>query len=423
MIPVVVADAVAALRQLLAPFPHTTRIWVGFSGGVDSTALLWLLSQTVFKERVTALHINHNLQAHSSSWVDHCRNVSAELGFNFHSITVTPASSSEESARNARYQAFESVINEGDQLILGHHIGDQAETLIMRLFRGSGVQGLSGMPVSRAIANGVLLRPLLKFSRTDLVMIVQHAKLPWIDDPTNDQSLYLRNWTRNQLGPLLAQSWPKWESQLGQVADQFEESAKLNHDLALIDAGKCFVNPQVLPQERLPKYRLANLIYAWLRHFNLKPGSKAQIDEIAAQVVGLRSSGRGDWRIDGACIYLYQHQLWIEKEPIKTLEVQSLRLDIGHIEISNGCLAVAGAEYGLPKGLAVTVRGRKAGEKIQRSSGRQSIKKFMNEQNIPPWLRDTWPLIDHEGEIISIVGLWIADHVKVEQGLSLKWLR
>jgi len=417
-----VADAVYKLRQLLSQYPSSARIWVGLSGGLDSSALLWLLAKNVDRERITALHINHNLQAISGQWVTHCRELSVELGVRFQSINVSPDSSSEESARNARYNAFESVLDVGDLLLLGHHRGDQAETLIMRLFRGSGVHGLAAMPESRPLGKGVLLRPLLAIPRHELTQIVQDAELDWIDDPTNSQSDYLRNWTRLELGPLLFKRWPQWEKQLSRLAAHFTEVAQLNSDLALIDAGGRFVNPQPIALRSLPKYRLSNLIYAWLRHFKLQPSSQAQIEEIARHILTKDDSAAGQWLVDGVLIHLYQQKLWLDVQPLIPFKPVSLSLGAGDVELTNGRLDITESEQGVPMGLDVQVRVRCPGDTIRCSHGHQSIKKFMNEKRVPPWLRDFWPLIEYQGEIISVVGLWIADDFKIDGGLSLKWV-
>lgn len=418
-----VADAVSKLRQLLSQYPSSSRIWVGLSGGLDSSALLWLLAKYFDRERITALHINHNLQAISGQWVAHCRELSDQLGVHFQFINVSPDSSSEASARNARYNAFESVLGDGDLLLLGHHRGDQAETLIMRIFRGSGVHGLAAMAEARPLGKGVLLRPLLAISRHELTQIVQDAELDWVEDPTNSQSDYLRNWTRLELGPLLSKRWPQWDRQLSRLASHFTEVAQLNSDLALIDAGGRFANPQSIALSSLPKYRLSNLIYAWLRHFKLQPSSQAQIEEIAKHIMAKDESAAGQWLVDGVLIHLYQQKLWLEAQPLNVFKPLSLSLVAGYVELTNGRLDITESEQGIPMGLDVQVRVRCSGDAIGRSQGHQSIKKFMNEKRVPPWLRDFWPLIEYQGEIISVVGLWIADDFKIDGGLSLKWVR
>lgn len=425
MIARAVAESQEALRQALLQHPQIDTLWVGFSGGLDSTALLWLVHQTAPELRpglkLRALHVNHNLLPEAASWVEHCRSVCAHLDIEFTAISVKPATASEESARDARYHAFEQEIGGRDLLLLAHHRDDQAETFMMRLFRGSGVHGLAAMEQSRVLGRGRLLRPLLNLSREELEAVVAVSGLDWIEDPSNQNSDYLRNWVRNRLSEMLAQRWPDWRAKLASTAAWCDEASQLNADLAQIDAGGRFTNPQPITETlSSSKRRLNNLLFYWLRAQGVRPGSRSQLEEVAVQIIDRKS---GSWYFGQQSLHLYQQQLWLEKDACLPLQAQALVLQAGEAKLSSGILEIQSSEYGLAPGLQVLVRGRKEGDLVSLKVGKQSLKKFMNAQKVPPWLRDSWPVIELEGQIISVVGLWCAESWQTKGGLALNWRR
>lgn len=423
MISPAVAEAQEALRQLLLQHPNTDTVWVGFSGGLDSTALLWLASQTLYdvlpKAKLRALHVNHNLQPDAANWAEHCRSIAGLLNVESVVRSVQPRTSSEEDARNARYTAMSECLAEGELLLLGHHLNDQAETLLMRLFRGSGVQGLAAMRRTRAFGRGWIVRPLLGLTRGELEALVVQQGLTWIEDPSNQKSSYLRNWIRNQLSGVLAQRWPDWSEKLSTTAASIDEAAQLNEALATIDAGGEFVNPQpVTPSVLTQPLRLKNLLFYWLRSQQVFVGSRVQLESFAAQ---LSTANSGSCVIGELEVHWYQHQLWIS--PVSLAQQSALELELSATEHPLGCgvLLATKAARGLPVGLKVLVRTRAEGDQVKLAGGTQSVKKFMNARKIPPWLRDSWPLIEVDGEIISVVGVWSADAWLVDDGLVLNW--
>ena len=425
MIDQVVADSEDALRRLLLHYPKAGTIWIGFSGGLDSTALLWLASQTVRQThphgQLRALHVNHNLQPDAQSWVAHCKRIATQLGVDFKTVSVKPENASEAAAREARYRVFAELMSPEDLLLLAHHRNDQAETFLMRLFRGAGVQGLAAMPSERPLGSGRLLRPLLSISRHEVERIVAQAALDWIDDPSNQQINYLRNWVRSVLGPVLNQQWPGWDQKLALSAQSCAESAQLHLELARVDAGGHFANPLALTSALLSHpLRLSNLLYHWLRSEQVQPGSRSQLQEIAAQ---LRHSDSGCWPFGERVLHWYQQQLWLASAQVPVQSCRQVTLEPGTHSIGYGELQVESVAQGLPRGITVTLRSRRGGDQIKRAGGTQSVKKFMNANKVPPWLRDNWPLLEAEGEIIAIVGLWSSERWLQADGLALNWQR
>ena len=197
----------------LQQYLDAQRWVVAYSGGVDSHVLLHqlvALSVDSNTPPVLAIHINHGLQVDAAQWQQHCESVCDNLSVDCTSIVVNVDGNGgiEQSARDAHYRAFEQYLQAGDVLFQGHHLDDQAETVLMRLLNGSGPKGLGGIPAQRSLGSAILLRPLLNYSKEDILDYAQQQQLTWVEDTTNDDSRYDRNFLRNEIFPLLAQRWP-----------------------------------------------------------------------------------------------------------------------------------------------------------------------------------------------------------------------
>ena len=189
------------------------NIFIAYSGGIDSHVLLHLCaSDAQLKAKLTAVYINHGLQAESESWGKHCEQVCNSLDVKFISLTANaqaaPGESPEEAARNARYAVLKPLLGADDVLLLAQHAEDQLETVLLQLFRGSGLKGLSGMPASMAFGQGKLVRPLLEVSKNDIIAYANAHNLKWIEDPSNQHRHFDRNFLRHDIIPLLKQRWP-----------------------------------------------------------------------------------------------------------------------------------------------------------------------------------------------------------------------
>ena len=187
------------------------RIVVAFSGGLDSTVLLHAVVESVVdRGRVLALHVNHGLNPRADEWQRHCSSVGGALGIAHAELRVTVGShdSPEASARDARYAAFREFLVAGDALWLAHHRDDQAETLLWKLMRGGGVAALAGMPESRSLGAAYLRRPLLDVSRADIAAWAGAHDLRWVDDDSNENARFDRNFIRRDVMPVLHRRWP-----------------------------------------------------------------------------------------------------------------------------------------------------------------------------------------------------------------------
>jgi tRNA(Ile)-lysidine synthase len=208
----------AKLLQAVAPWRCAPAWHIAFSGGLDSTVLLHLLATRAKIDKLpplSAIHVHHGLQAAADAWPAHCQFVCDALGVPLRVIRVQvqQGASLERAARDARYQAFAEVTGAGELLVTGQHRDDQAETLLFRLLRGAGVRGLAAMPAQRPLADGYLVRPLLDVSRAELEAYAREHQLTWIEDPSNADPRFSRNYLRHHVFPRLTERWPRRTSE------------------------------------------------------------------------------------------------------------------------------------------------------------------------------------------------------------------
>ena len=190
-------------QQSLANY---NTLFVGFSGGLDSTVLMHCMaSHPALVAKLRAVHVHHGLSVNATAWQAHCQQFCDALGIQLMVLKVTcnNRANIEESAREARYAAFSSLLSDNDCLLLAHHCDDQAETLLLQLLRGAGIDGLAAMPSVNNLSKGQLVRPFLQHSRQRLEAYAHQHRLAWINDESNQNSDFSRNYLRNEIMPLL----------------------------------------------------------------------------------------------------------------------------------------------------------------------------------------------------------------------------
>ncbi len=280
---------------------------VGFSGGLDSTVLLYAAS-CLARDAVldlSALHVHHGLSANADAWADSCTYVCQEMGIPLTILRVdVPLSTGEgveAAARSVRHKALAD--HPADWILLAHHADDQAETVLHNLLRGAGVRGAAAMPESR----GRVLRPLLGLGRDALLAYAQSHGLVWIEDESNANHRYTRNFLRHEILPHIASRFPRAGGQLAAAAARFREADSLLEYLASLDLGD---NPPEFPLplelfRELPDTRARNLLRAMLAWHHVQAPDERRLKEFVRQ---LRTAG-GDKhpRID-----LARYALWCE---------------------------------------------------------------------------------------------------------------
>ena len=277
---------------------------IAYSGGLDSHVLLHALValRATHPLRLVAVHIDHGLAAQSGAWSQHCSAVcqALEVAFVLESVQVQGGSGegTEAAARRARYAALARHVGPGEVLLTAHHQDDQAETLLLQLLRGAGVQGLAGMREAMGFAAGRHLRPLLGFSRAALRHYADSAGLQWIEDPSNADVGYRRNLLRHDVLPLLTQQWPQAAALLARAAQHAGEAALLLDELAAADLDRCRWRDtatvlSVSALQALSPARQRNVLRYWLRVRGFLAPSTLHLETLVGQLHATPRTGHG----------------------------------------------------------------------------------------------------------------------------------
>ena len=265
------------------------NIIVAFSGGVDSTALLnycYELKQAhELKGNLSAIHINHSISPHAQSWEEHCQTFcsSRKIPLICKTIKVDGKKSGLESAaRQGRYEMFQQNIKSGDQLLLAHHADDVAETLMFRLFRGTGIDGLKGPLQQRHLGEGALLRPWLEYPKSTLVAYLKDRELSYIEDDSNSRNDQDRNFIRNEVLPLIAQRWPQAASQIQQTSHLITKHLVAQESLMSMQFGEDLSGPSLnlMFLKNLDSETCDEVLRYWIKKNNIAAPNKKILHEI-----------------------------------------------------------------------------------------------------------------------------------------------
>ncbi len=424
-------------------------IVVSFSGGLDSTVLLHLCNQ-LKKKRVIgslrAVHVHHGLSSNADAWVEHAQAVCRDwhVPLTVEMVSLCTGQNIEDSARDARYGVFVNQLKTGEYLLQAHHLDDQVETMLYRMVRGTGITGLKGIPASRVLGKGKLLRPLLGFERCDIELYGRHYGLQWVEDESNKDTRFDRNFLRHQIIPLLQGRWPGMKSSLVRLGEISGDTDQMLTDLAACDLEECS-EIKLLPLlghrdvvaidklQALPEARRCLVLRAWLsRNNRTVPGRQVLLrllDEVAA--------ARGDrtpvvlW--EGGSVRRYRHHLVIDTCLPAPSQLGSVAFVEKDIELEgNGwilCLGETGSGTALLKqGVACHCSLRSQVEvrpfALPGRSGRKTLKKWLNELEVPSWVRSRLPVLHHGDQLVAIPGLLVADGYQAgagDPGWLLRW--
>ena len=274
--------------MLAARLAPGTPLSVGLSGGCDSVVLLHLLSRLGWRGPLQAIHVHHGLSSNADGWAEfcgaYCRRLGVPLTVRRVAVDAATGLGIEAAARNARYAAFSEVAL--GCLVLAHHRGDQAETVLFNLLRGTGVNGAAGIPVERKLGGLSLLRPLLDVSRGEIEAYANAAGLTWVTDESNADTALTRNFLRHDALVGLSQRFPAAESSLAQAAANFAEAVELLDELAELDWQLvCDGSAAKIAELRtLSLPRLKNLLRYRLRSLGWRVPVAARLDEFARQI-------------------------------------------------------------------------------------------------------------------------------------------
>lgn len=415
------------LLQELQAWDSRHAYFVAYSGGLDSTVLLHILISLKRSKPIIAIHVNHQLSPQADAWQIHCERFCEQLGVELKSETVnveSQGSGIESAARLERYKVFESIVKKDDILLLGHHLDDQVETMLYRLMRGTGPNGLAGITPLRHLGEGQLVRPLLSRTKIELEKYAHENNLSWIDDESNDDSKFDRNYLRNEVIPLLEKRWPKFSKRWLQTSESCREENVLCRVLAEEDIHRCdelperwgvsvdFQSVSVMSIERRN-----NLLRTWIDKHRYSQLEKKHLVEIDKQFFNSESV-KAEFTWGNACLRRYKQRLYLTPpDPDSTKQAwngEPIAWDLQEpIVLSDGSrLAVSLPRAELnEENYQINVRWRTGNERC-RPAGRghsQSLKKLLQEYELEPWLRDRVPLIFYGDELIAVGDLWLCE--------------
>ena len=403
---------------LVAPY---REIFLAYSGGLDSSVLLHLLVN--FRKingdlNILAVHINHNVNPRSDCWAKHCESVCKQWEVPY-IVEALPdhldygGKSIEEVLRQWRYKIFSQLLPKGGALLTAHHADDQAETIFLRLLRGAGARGLVAMVEKTFFAQGYLLRPLLFYRRKDLLAYAIAHNLEWVEDDSNFDDSFDRNYLRRNILPLVEKRWPGFVKTVGRSGRHLAETSDLMDTLAERDLVEVAVARDVIDVIKLRGLTVArqkNLLRFWLRTIMLPVPSEVKIREVLTNILHARYDANPLVNWSGAEIRRFRNLIY----GISPLEPHDNSLVIPFVENkaqlpgSMGTLVMSFSNHRKMEDYSnFSVRFRQGGEKVEliKRGGSHSLAKLMQEWAIPPWLRNRIPLVyDGDDKIISVFG-------------------
>ncbi|MCF6345128.1 MAG: tRNA lysidine(34) synthetase TilS [Thiomicrorhabdus sp.] len=443
---------IRALEAFIAQSSRFTRITIAYSGGLDSTVLLHLLSLSPqLKNRLFAHYIDHGLQEKSTDWAEHCKVVCASLGIPFQASKLQWVSVKRQGieavARKLRYQALTKGCRlKTDILVTGHHQRDQAETVLLNLVRGSGVSGLSAMPVIKKIASpkgeATHIRPLLHIPYSAFQDYARHFKLAWIEDPSNQETRYRRNVIRQDVLPVLTNCWPEVEKTLARAAENMSEARALLERMAKKTLEELGFSKHYFDFEMLSKFDWLEqkncLRYWFFNTFQLVLSTK-HYDWIRGVLAQKSQSQNGafSYQMKQGGVYFYQYRLYYLKQPLLPYCFHGLVnvTSDGQDTLQSWVLEREGEQFSLVQTSLlesnVYYEWEVATHLMERFSefviksvseedvvNRKKLKAFFQKNKIPVWERKVWPVLVYDSVLVSVLGCTSCLKANVDLGIE-----
>ncbi len=444
------ARALAACRQHMGGADGAARMAVALSGGIDSSALLYLAHEYAQRNDIAlfAFHIHHGISANADAWLAHNERVCAQLEIGFAARRVTlekkNKTGTEEAARKARYAALGDLcrVHRVTLLLTAHHQDDQAETVLLQLLRGSGMAGLSGMNVANAApellgsSELIMARPLLLASRLQLATYVAANDIAYVDDESNDDPRFARNVLRHQVMPALAHSFPGFQERFARSAQHAQSAQRLLIELATQDLAACLDGDSIdIGQLRLLSAdRSYNLLRYWFAKRQLRMPSTAWLAEMLTQLLEARPDAQ--LLVTHPDCHARRHRDHLFLTP-KLAELAGTRDDdelsfpgyerAGQSFVWRGEAQLAfpayggvlhfnvvenGVEAAWLRGQTLTIDFRKGGERLKLAANRptRSLKYHYQACNVPAWERERLPTVCVAKELLFAAGIGMDCH-------------
>jgi tRNA(Ile)-lysidine synthase len=404
------------MQSCLALIPDDIeRVYLAYSGGLDSSVLLDLLLSRDNQFKLIPWHVNHGLLDAARRMEQFCVEQARQHGLEIrvdHLELSGLESNIEAEARRQRYQLFATSSGAGDCILTAHHADDQAETFLLNALRGSGSAGLRGIARQRNLGEALLLRPLLEFSRQQLESYAVSHELAWFDDPSNEDRRFDRNYLRNEVIPSLRSRWPHFHEALSTASQLQVETQQVLDEIAQLDY-------QTLAQVRanaeptldlagllqLSPGRCKNLLRYWVAQAGLATIPNARLRELIKQLQA-KPGAQPEIAVSGYSIRRYDQRLFLVHDD--TLRCYSGVFDFGLKPL----LEIEDFDLRWQRGdvfrqlqaedcdQQVTLRFRHDG---QQNNERHRLKRLFQKQRIPPWERPAVAQVYLDGKLAGLL--------------------
>lgn len=425
-----------ALEDCLAGVasPPHAGFCVALSGGLDSTVLLASLARLRDAQQLTgplrAIHVDHALHMDSARWAAACRSFAARLDVPLEDVRVDAAAahgeSPEAAARMARYAALEARLGSGEVLLTAHHADDQLETILLQWLRGGGLRAVAGMQRRAAFGPGWHARPMLNFPRDGLQAWATQAGLSWLEDPSNLDTRYDRNYLRLAVLPAMRRRWPSVARTAARVAEYAADALELQDVLATADL-RAVAEGAALSLARLhalPDARQRAALRAWLRRLAL-PAPAARTLAALRHDMSVAAPDRipvAEW--PGAVVRRYRERLYAEAplaSGFRTGEWRPAQTLVFPLADDSSLELVADVGLGLSRArlpAVLDVVARMEGGMFQPGGGayRRPLRKWFQDRGVLPWRRDVIPLLRAAGEIVAVADISCAAEFAAQPG-------
>ncbi len=421
------------------------QLLVAFSGGIDSLALLGALARGPRSFELRAVHINHGLYPQAGAWAQHCRRIARQLRtpLKVHSVQVQrhAGTSLEEAARHARYAVLARVLRPGEVLLTAHQQDDQLETVLLQLLRGAGVRGLAAMPEWATFGSGLLVRPLLSRSRSELEAWVRSEQLAWLEDCSNQDQQLDRNYLRAAILPLIRKRWPGAAAAVSRSARHAAEAQRLLDVVARGDVERAAAGADlsVSALRALSVPRRRNALRFWIMNHGVRAPDARRLEELSGPVLEARADAKPHVSWPGAEVQRHAGRLTLVAAPPGSVTTErNSRVTAAPAPIQwdwrsqpalqlpdgGGLLELRPDRHGpvaldkLPA--AITVRWRQGGERLQLTprGARRSLKKLLQESAVPPALRTRVPLLFAGKQLLAAGAWWVDASIRAADSLA-----
>lgn len=433
----------SGLLDRLKALPAADRAHVALSGGLDSCVLLHLLVSV--RQRLpwslNAIHVNHGLQEQAGIWQEHCEGLCAGYQVPLETVHLNlapvPGESLEAIAREARYRAIAGSMGEGDLVLTAQHQDDQAETLLLQLLRGSGPAGLAAMPMVSQLGPGWMVRPLLEFSRASLEAYAGAHQLEWLDDPSNQDRRFDRNFVRHEVMPLLRSRWPSASRTFARAARFSGELLSLAEEEADSDLADVLLQDgdelSIQALQGLSSVRQRNLLRYWMAQQGVSTPHSKKLARIESEVINGRPDANPQVVWDGWQVRRYRDRLMLSRTTDMLVYPSALSWkdkrqillpgNLGRLYVEPGSEGISARQW---QQAEVEVRFRQGGERCLPAgeAHRRSLKKLFQEWGVPPWERSSQPLIYLDGELAAVPGRLICQPFAAKSGeeaITIRW--